>query len=84
MTNWLDPEEVKAQVAKAVGTEGKWSHAATTDYHRLNAWSVLEALASLPEPPNKRHIDEGVGICEHCDLRRIRHIARIIVGKDGP
>lgn len=50
MTDWMNVEDVRAAVAKAVATTGKWSHAATTDYHRMNAWQVLEALAELPEP----------------------------------
>jgi hypothetical protein len=47
MTNWLDPDEVKAAYDKAESTRGKWSAAATNDYHAYNAVAVLSALAEL-------------------------------------
>ena len=93
MTDWLNVEDVRAAVAKAVATTGKRSHAATTDYHRMNAWQVLEALAELPEPdecdgcgdPRDWHPNDSEAFCEdwvESQLHNIWRIARIVCGKE--
>ena len=95
MTNWLEPEEVRAAYNKAESTRGKWSIAATEDYHARNAQAVLSALAELPEPntrcdictygaAHKRH-QSPTDNHEYKDnlLHRLWTIARIVVGKEG-
>lgn len=91
MTNWLDPAEVRAAYQKAESTKGKWSTAATQDYHRSNAWRVLEAIAALPEPESScgvraRQLPDGTTLVDSVDvnslLHRIWRIARIVCGKD--
>ena len=86
MTNWLDPEDVKAYGPyKGQGCDLIRQAYASFD--------VLEALAALPEPPNvcdvcgtgpgsSMHLSSGAHEMLESTLHRLWKIARIITGKE--
>jgi len=49
MTNWLNPEDVKAEMR----TIGNASLPETERRHNVRTTRILEAIAALPEPPNE-------------------------------
>ena len=86
MTNWLDPDEVKALRAEVV-VAIRERHATYThifDWEADVSTLVLKAIAELPEPDGDIIVRERpISANEMCaELRRIWLVAREVVGHE--
>jgi hypothetical protein len=85
MTNWLDPEDVKAELPKATAA-GLALGLPNDRGSRSIAILVLEAIAELPEPTAHWHraCNHGEECQDGVEFRRLWLIARIVTGKETP